>query len=103
MSTTKIYNAGPITGYEETAKQRFEKAEKAILDLGFEVVNPMNLPHIHDKSWNSYMKECLFNLVECDGILMLRNYHKSKGALLEQRIARDLGLTEYYESGFPQH
>lgn len=94
----KIYISGKISGIENEAQKLFEKAEKELQSYGFEVVNPMKLNHQHDKSWHSFMKEDIKALCDCDAIYMLSNWSYSKGAIIEHRIAVNLGLKVYYES-----
>jgi Asp-tRNA(Asn)/Glu-tRNA(Gln) amidotransferase A subunit family amidase len=84
----KIYISGKITGMESEAKIIFQQAEEVLTKLGFEVVNPMKLPHNHDKSYISYMIECLQALKGCDYIFMLGNWHDSTGANIEFQVAR---------------
>jgi Asp-tRNA(Asn)/Glu-tRNA(Gln) amidotransferase A subunit family amidase len=92
----KIYIAGKITGIDlEEAKANFQVMEEHLTELGHEVVNPMKLPHDHDKSWNSYMKECIAALMGCDSIYLLPNYHQSKGAMLELYIVIAVGIKVY--------
>ena len=87
-----IYISGKITGIEEEALINFNKAEYELTSLGYNVVNPMKLPHNHDKEWSSYMRECLVHLMDCDYIFILDGYEQSKGARLELYIAQELGL-----------
>ena len=93
----KIYIAGPITGMEEKAKVKFNEAETLLRAKGYEVINPMKLPHFHDKEWKSYMKECLQALFDCDEIFMLTGWRKSKGAVLEHKVALGLDLEIHYK------
>lgn len=93
----KIYISGKITGIEDEAFKLFEIAENKLKLHGYEVVNPMKLPHNHDKSWESYMKECIVALMSCDTIYMLSNYYMSKGAFLEIGLAKELGIMVIYE------
>ena len=88
-----VYISGKISGMEEQELLNFNKAEHHLTSLGFNVVNPMKLPHNHDKEWNSYMRECLVHLMDCDYIYLIKGYEDSKGALLELHIANELGLT----------
>jgi len=83
---------------EEEAAKLFEQAELGLRALGFEVVNPMNLPHDHDKRWGSYMIECLTALMTCDGVFMLLDWEKSRGARIEHIFAKAHGL-EIMEEG----
>lgn len=97
LQKPKIYISGPITGKEDTAEQRFEEAEKYCLEKGFEPVNPMKLNHSnHDQSWESFMKEDLKAMMECEAIYLIEGWSNSKGALEEKRLAQKLGLKIYY-------
>jgi hypothetical protein len=91
-TTTKIYISGQISGIEETAFEIFEAAEKQLLSNGFAVVNPMKLPHKHQRDWTGYMREDIKALMDCDAIYMLPNWHASRGAKLEYSLAYSLGL-----------
>ncbi len=93
----KVYIAGPISGREETALIEFEKAELKLKAQGYEVVNPMKLPHDHNKTWISYMRECLKELLDCEIIYMLRDYRNSPGARVELNLAIDLGIAVHYQ------
>ena len=93
----KIYISGRITGIEEEALELFEKAEKELQAQGFDTVNPMTLPHNHDKSWRSYMREDVKALCDCDTIYMLSNWKLSNGAIIEHGIAQSLQLTIKYQ------
>ena len=100
MSKQKIYIAGPITGYDLSERDAtFNKYQLFLEDNGFEVVNPMTLPHDHDKSWESYMRECITELVKCDKIFLIPDWHKSRGAKLEFEIADSLNMGMITYSG----
>ena len=88
----KVYIAGKISGMEEEAFGLFVQAEILLIKKGYEVVNPMKLPHKHDKTWESYMKECLTEMMKCDLIYPLPNWNESKGAKIEMELARELGI-----------
>lgn len=93
----KIYIAGKITGIEAQAKTMFAQAELVLKQQGFTPMNPMALPHLHDKQWHSYMRECLKTLCDCDAILLLHTWQDSPGAKLEYSVAVGLGLDVYLE------
>ena len=93
----KLYISGKITSLDiDVAEANFEEAERILTEQGHEVVNPMKLPHNHDKSWEAYMVECLQALLECEGIVMLPNWQTSKGARIEFNLAVELGLVVRY-------
>lgn len=88
----KVYIAGKITG-QDNFEELFEIAEKEIETMGYIPVSPTKLEHYHDKTWNSYMRECIKSLVTCDTIYLLSNWMESRGARAEFEIANILELT----------
>jgi nucleoside 2-deoxyribosyltransferase len=99
----KVYISGKITGIETEAIELFSNAEKILENAGFDSVNPMKLEHNHDKKWESYMKEDIKALLDCDYIFMLTNWMESPGALIEHKIANYLGIEVFYEKSFSQY
>lgn len=100
MKPNKIYISGRITGMEKEAAELFAKAEQVLLAKNFTPVNPMLLPHNHDKKWVSYMKECLKVMLQCDGLYMLDNWQQSEGALTEWRLAKKLNMPIMYQNPY---
>lgn len=94
----KAYIAGKI-GFlpTEVYNANFENAERKVRELGFVPVNPVKLPHDHDKSWGSYMKEDLSALLKCDVVFAQRNWTDSKGASIEVNLAIALNIPVIYE------
>lgn len=90
---TRIYIAGPITGHDLAERKREFDFTATLLEIdGREVVNPMTLPHQHDKSWESYMRECIEALIKCDAIYLMQGWELSDGARLEFTIASKLKM-----------
>ena len=53
-----VYLSGKISGLDiEVAKQLFQVAENKMLELGYEVINPMKLPCWHDKTWEERQRQ----------------------------------------------
>ena len=96
----KIYISGQITGLNYVdAFEKFKTAEKEInKETSNQAVNPMNLSHDHDQSWESFMLEDIKALFECDAIYMLKNWCNSKGARIERSIAIEMGIEIIYEN-----
>lgn len=93
----KIYISGKITGLTpEEAFNLFNNAEIYLKEKGFEVINPMTIPHDHDKTWLNYMRNDLKALLDCDALFMLYNWKDSKGAKVEHDLAESLGLEIIY-------
>lgn len=94
----KIYISGKITGLDyETALSIFNEAEEFLKLAGYEVVNPMTIEHNHDKTWESYMKVDLIEMLKCDAVYMLKGWYTSKGARMEFDIAEKLGIQILFE------
>lgn len=88
----RVYIAGKISGMEKEAFKLFEEAEQQLIKRGFEVVNPMKLPHNHNKTWSAYMTECITEMIKCHLIYSLPNWSDSTGARIEVGLARELGI-----------
>lgn len=88
---TKVYISGAITN-NPNYKKDFALAEEILKKRGYEVVNPASLGEVDGWTWKDYMKRNIKQLMECDAILLLDGWTKSKGATLEAIIAKNLGL-----------
>lgn len=94
----KVYLSGAISSipYEE-AKKKFDKTEEDLTAWGFEVVNPMKaVPYKEGRTWLGYMVRAIAQLIRCDVIYMLPNWKQSRGAKIERRIAKILGLWVFH-------
>lgn len=84
----RIYIAGKITG-NPNYKEQFAAAEKRLSKLGYAVVNPVleeGYPYRH------YINVGLRKLGHCDAIYLLSNWRRSKGARLERKYAKTVGM-----------
>lgn len=94
----KCYISGQITGLTELEYlHRFAIGMEEVRTMNMEPVNPCHLPHEHDKSWQSYMKHDIIEMLNCDALYMLNNWHYSKGAKIEWQIATFLGMQIFYQ------
>ena len=96
MSKQTIYISGKITGQLDCAKRIFDYAEKRLKARGLKVLNHFNFKNDHDKSWESYMKVCVVELMKADEIWMLPDWQRSKGAKVEHKIAQEVGICIRY-------
>lgn len=112
----KIYIAGPMRGHMLYNFPAFDAAEARLRRLGYDVVNPAALDRargIHpetfpeDWDWNKTPEgfdlkavalDCLRQVSECDGILLLDKWGSSYGASAELALAQWLGLERLNES-----
>lgn len=96
----RIYISGPITGRDWfEAFYAFGDVQKRIIREGHEAINPMMMSD-YGLSWNLYMRLAteIINSGEIDGIVMLRGWEKSKGAVIEWRFAKAAGIPIGYQS-----
>lgn len=89
----KCYIAGLIGNLDEqTVKANFDVAKEQVIKLGYEPVSPIELPHNHDKTWASYMKEDLIALLKCDCVFAQNNIRFSNGGMIEIETAMKVGI-----------
>lgn len=99
-----IYISGRITK-NKNWKKDFEEAEKYLESTGQTIIiNPLKLDEQTKKlfgtdtpTYEQYMKWDIHELIVCNSIYMLRGWWRSKGARLERRIAKVLGLKIIYQ------
>ena len=89
-----IYISGKITGTDDF-RERFAAAESKLKLQGWRVINPVKkCAHMSkDTPWEGYMRRCIRLLSRADAIYLLRGWRGSRGAVIEQRLAVELGLT----------
>lgn len=88
----KIYISGPMTGLPEFNYPAFHAAASRLRTQGFDVVNPAELDTDTTKEWHHYMRNDIKALVDCDHVIVLPGWEKSRGATLEVFIATQLGM-----------
>lgn len=94
-----IYISGQVTSLElHEAQRNFESAEGLLSAVGLDPVNPMKNGLPEDACWHEHMIKDIELLFPCDGILMLSNWHNSRGARIEHNIAIQTGKIIMYES-----
>lgn len=74
----------------------FNDATRELVKRGYECYNPADIGQQPGWSWADYMKVCLRNLLDCDGVAFLPGWHDSRGSLLEMSVAADLGIPRKY-------
>jgi len=95
----KVYISGKITGLaKKESELKFKEASDYIASFGHTPINPVDLfPSNPTWSYADYMREDIRELIYCDAIYMISNWQTSKGAILELRIAKALGLKVIYQ------
>jgi hypothetical protein len=94
----KCYISGQITNLsEEKYLHYFAIGMEEVRAMNMHPVNPCHLPHEHDKTWQSYMKHDIIEMLQCDAVYMLNNWQNSRGAKIEWQIANGLGMQIFYQ------
>ena len=91
---SKVYIAGPMTGYDNFNRDAFNFQEARFKHLGYAVMNPAVLGDgfTHEE----YMKVAIAMLRCCDIIAVLPGFEKSKGAMMEIELAKELEMAFIY-------
>lgn len=95
----RCYVAGPMTGLPEYNFPAFFEAEALLRAEGWHVENPAQHGVVGEATWADYMLFDLGRLVTCSTLYLLPNWSKSRGASIEVRIARELGLSLMFAPG----
>jgi hypothetical protein len=94
-----LYISGPMTGLEEFNYPTFNLVAKELRAQGFTVISPAETEESlgfaqgsQTWPWQTWMRHALRSLLECDAIVMLPGWYRSKGARAELDIALDLEM-----------
>jgi nucleoside 2-deoxyribosyltransferase len=88
----RIYISGPITDQPNLNREAFFAAEAALRTQGFEPVNPHRNGQAPDATWAQHMRADIKLLMDCDALVWLEGWEKSRGARLEMKLAYGLGM-----------
>ncbi len=97
MNTQKtIYIAGPMTGIPEHNFPAFNEAAARLREEGWFVVNPAeNFGGRTDLPRHEYMRLDIKMLADCEAIYLLPGWERSRGAMMEYKVALELELDVY--------
>lgn len=97
----KIYIAGKVTGEpKHLTALKFAMAKKEIEALGFEAINPIEVVGDWNATWDVAMRKCILALMGCEAIVLLPDWVDSKGAKLENEIAKSFDMPIFNYSKF---
>lgn len=86
----KYYISGPISGYRNKNREAFEEAAAVVKQLGLNPVTPFDLDVVepcNPKDWVSNMKRDIRFVTTVDGVVVIDDWEKSKGAQMEVYVA----------------
>lgn len=105
---SKMYLSGPMTK-RPNYREEFSAWEEVLREWGYDVFNPVYLSdymiakngltdsNAWDKKYrNLFLKEDVKSMLECDEVLMLPDWKTSRGAKLEHKVAKLLGMKINY-------
>lgn len=97
MEKEKVYISGPISGLPiDKAKENFSRAEKRLLSMGYEVINPFNNGLDDTASWEDHMRVDIALMMQADTLCLLEGYEHSRGCMIEFGLATDLKYNIMY-------
>lgn len=96
----RVYICGPISGLPDGNKPAFEAADKMIREHGFHPINPhvlcLDIVRSHQGTeqdlWTKCMKRDITYMLDCDFVVLLNGWHKSRGAMVEINTASAVGI-----------
>lgn len=87
-----VYVSGPVTGARDGNRPAFERAARELSAAGYRA----RIPHDDvdpGTPWVAAMRTTLMAiLAQADGLALLPGWKLSRGACLEERVARSLGM-----------
>jgi len=102
-----IYISGPMKNMTDGNMDAFDKAEKQLAKLGYDLLNPhkigeeLNLRFFEMgkvPTYEDYLKEDIIQmLAKCDALLVLPGWRNSKGSKLEIANALACGLDVFFD------
>lgn len=104
----RVYVAGPIRGYPDGNRAKFDQAVALLKEMGHQPVNPHDIPTNHEgpciggpasvedhtHQYGCYLRDDIMVLMFCDAIALLPGWQNSKGAATEAHVAQSIGLPE---------
>jgi hypothetical protein len=98
VSSVKCYISGRITGLSKMEySANFDYAVNEVTKLGYTPVNPVRIHEGKKWSWLRFMISDVRLLLPCQAILMQRNWRESRGAKIENCVAKILRKTIIYQ------
>jgi len=93
----KVYLSGPMTGYDEFNYPAFHAFAEALRNRGHEVISPAEQDAASGiepgmAEWHEFVRWDLKVMLDCEAIVLMDGWHKSRGARLEHHVADALEM-----------
>lgn len=94
----RIFISVPITGFEDTYKDRLTEAKDKLIDIFdidydlVEIITPMDIDYIDEDNEALCIGQCISELLTCDTLVSLSGWEKSRGCRTERFVADTYGL-----------
>lgn len=92
----RLYVAGPMSGLQDNNYPAFNDMAAKLRAAGHHVENPAESEPPPCDTWEAWMRLALTKMLTCEAIVLLPGWTTSRGANVEVRLARDLGMRIYY-------
>lgn len=101
----RVYIAGPMTGLKDLNFPAFHAAATVLRAQGHVAINPAEVNPDHTTPRVECMKKDIPELLTCNSLHLLKGWHLSRGASLEQAIASalDFSITIADGARHPDH
>ena len=97
MEEKKCYISLPITGRDiEKVKKDIEKIKIQLIHNGYSPISPFDREVDFNATHEQHMREDFKLLLDCDAILMARNWERSVGCRAELNVALACGIKIIY-------
>lgn len=98
----KCYLSGGMTGIKDFNFPAFNSLAGRLEAKGIKVFNPAEKGSVDtSRPWTTMMKIAITEMMKTDKVVVLPGWQKSKGALIEVKLAKSLGMEVIEESGKP--
>jgi hypothetical protein len=97
----KIYIAGKVTGEPiKKCQLKFKTAQLEMESHGFIAINPLEIVTDNNTPWDTAMKMCIKQMLDCDAVILLPCWEDSNGAKIERKLANKLEIPIFTYCGF---
>lgn len=92
-----FYLAGPMSGHPEHNFPEFRRYTKRLREIGYKILSPAEMTEMDDqpagsRPWEWYLRQDMFMMLQCKGIILMPGWKTSRGARAECDLADTLAM-----------